>query len=531
MFYVDLALALDLAGKVFLSPPTTLIPDRPASAYVPNPEWLRDEIAAGRIRGTDLIEQMRGSLKPRWAAFDAHGDGFSRLSNIKAQSNAAVAAFHPPSRFDSVWSNLAFRLDVKLDTTARGGRVTAEELLTADDTNFATKLDRITDTPERAAEAIVMLRRIDDVLTRITVARRAAEATGRPLAEVLALYRREGSLCVFPSEASLLQGIPAWVRDNDPPKASQRARDPFPSEPSLIGLVDRPDFTYLTWLADPDKATGRAGGASIERYALATAFLVQSAGLDKVGGQWDPARIVDIFAKLSAEWWDLAGMAPGLRRAEREADARTRWETMEGELVLTRNFRGLSGSEPPVHKIAPRNPEALIAAALTEGVAFFDFHRKASTLTGTDTNKTFGPALTAARYNCHATPRLVPGLIVSALFSAQDRQSSPLWDAFKNDNAFLAFLKGVKEHARKGKTSAHRQSLQEEAASVALERVRPELGNWLLAGNNRDLLDDYIRTTGKDVWGGYAIKGSSPRTYAWSFVQLSNFYASIFPNG
>jgi hypothetical protein len=82
MYYVDLGISLNLAGKVFLSPPTTLIPDRPASAYVPNPEWLRDEIAAGRIRGKDLIEQMRASLKPRWEAFDDQGDGFTWLRNI-----------------------------------------------------------------------------------------------------------------------------------------------------------------------------------------------------------------------------------------------------------------------------------------------------------------------------------------------------------------------------------------------------------------------------------------------------------------
>ena len=352
---------------------------------------------------------------------------------------------------------------------------------------------------------------------------------------MLAFYRREGNLCVFPSQASVEQGIPAWVRDNEPPKESEKARDIFPSEPTLIGLIDCPDISYLTWLATKSKAEARAGSAPIVRQALATAFLVQPVGFDKIGGRWQPHPnpdfIIDEFAKLSAEWWDVAGMAPGRSRPQRETDARGRWATMEGELVLTRDFRGHSGSEPAVHRIAPRNPEVLLAAVLTEGVAFYDWHRKLSTLTGTATPKAFGPAFTALRYNCHATPRLVPGLIVSAMLNAQSRRRSRLWDRIKNDRPFLAFLKSVKLHARQGRTSTQRQNRQEDAASVGLELVKPELATWLAVDQNRDALDEFVRTTGKNKWGTYAIKGKSPRVYAWSFVQLRDFYETIFPTG
>jgi hypothetical protein len=510
-------------AKAAIADSRTIKPARPADAYLPTSQRLQQLIEAGSVDPKELIRSMREPIVLGW--------GTRRLADFDAlatarQHHLAMRSMAPPEQFKRKYTELTRRLALDQSIPAAGGSVAVRDLVEASGASFEAMLDRVTDTAEHARFAVEALRAFDDVVIRVRAARRAADATGQPIGDVMALYREEGDLCVFPSHGSIALGVPSGTS----------------TEGTLIFGAHRPDFSHLVWLADPDRATVEANGLEFKRYALCTAFFIQPIGADHIAGRVGP-RIVEDFAEWSAQNWIASGIVDGADLAARKADATERWNTLEAGLVLERT-RGHTGSEPEILKIAPESSEVLLAGVLAEGIAFFRALGNADNLMGRPTAQKLGPTLQAIRYNAQATPRLVPALIVSAILSATSGSGEERLKAAVKSPDLRPFLRSTREAMAK---TADDEWAQVEAAShvVGGERVLvDELATWLLAETPRpgstqadrhiDLLDRFIHTARTDRWSGY--QGGKPgeknhggmRSYGWHSRLLRDFFGRVF---
>jgi len=499
----------------------------PASAYVVTPERVRDGVAAGTIDAKALLLAALGSAELRWAALQREGLG--GLNDVEAHAAAAAAAM--PPRIEGIerkYGDFAHRLRIDLTTPGRGGAVAISDLAGAPAARFDELVDRVTDTPERAAQAIVNVRRFDEVLVRVRVARMVAEKTRVPPGDVLTLHREEGNLAVFPSDGVLQAGLPPVGGIDEPDRR----------EKTLIAQGHRPDITLLVWIADVAKAEHEALGVPLERYALATAFMTQPVGLDAVSGRFGvSADIVEAFAAFSAANWVAAGLADGGDPAARLDDARQRWHDLE-ELLVVRRTRGHSGAEPEAAIVVPGNEELFLAGILAEAIAFQLALRRADLYAGRPMPGPFADDLAAIRYNAQATPGLLRGLFASALLNATGaRRRGPLGQAAAADGPLMALLaetrramasatpgKGAQEAAQAGTMGR----VVFGADGVGRDVLDDRFATWLASGSNLRLLEEYVATRGAKAgqWTGYR----GLRSYGWHYRVLREFYRRVLPS-
>lgn len=519
----DIDMVFDKVRGLWVRADPTIEPKRPAAAYLPTHERVRDAFEAGTVDPKELIREFRGPVKVRLGGLSEQDVAAvvrpdpETLSPLERHSQA-MRGLTPPKYFKRKYVQLSRRLLLDQSTQGRGGRVAVRELVETEGATFEALLDRVTDTPEEAANAVAALRAFDDVLVRIGAARRAATATDRPIAEVLALYREEGDLPAYPSHESLELGVPSGVN----------------AEGNLVFGAHRPDFSNLVWLADPDRATIEANGVPFERFALATTFLIQPVGLDNVGGRIGPS-IVDAYVDWSTDIWIRAGAGEG-DLAARKAAARERWNTLEADLVL-KETRGHTGSEPKALRIAPRDPEALLAAVLADGAALFRALRDPSTLVGRPAGTLLGDTLGGVRYNSQGTRALPPAMLISAMLAVRRGAGDARLRA-----RITPALNALLDDTAAEMTKARNSEEQQEAQIRIVVQGHPQhvwvtvetLGTWLL--DNLELVEDFIHTARTGEWSGY--QGGKPgekghgglRSYAWHYRLMKDYFGRVFPS-
>jgi hypothetical protein len=502
--------------------PGNLAPGRVqhAEAYLPTPNQLRDDIAAG-LDAKTLIRAYLPEVTKHWD--DVNTVGLAELENIEAHAAAARnGPVRPVKGIRVKYEPLSFRLKLDLTTPARGGQVSARKIVTTSNGELDALLDRVTDTPDHAAQAVMALRRFDDVLIRVLSARQAAVLTKRPVAEALTLYREEGNLCVFPSKTSLDAGVPsaAPLDHNGRP------------ERTYIALLLRPNLSNLVYLADKTEANKAAGAASVEGLALASVFFTQTTGSDVIGGKWNPVdetKFVDFFGRWSSQNW-LAGEMVDLP-ASAEADARERWDLLKANLSV-KNLDGLSHTEPEALRVDPVDPVLMLGLVLTELVAFKRTLLNIDDLVGRP-SRPVGENLAAMRYNLQDNPSWALAVMVSAVRSVSaGRVSSPLRQAVNAEPKMKDVVKLARQKLADVKTyyDAHPEKTSRERSDAESEAqvdvaTQTDFLDWLLSGNNLQVMEDFLAGAPSPPWTSYP----TVRSYGWHHRRLKDFYSRVFP--
>jgi hypothetical protein len=520
----DLQARLELIRNVISGTGRGIAPASPASAYIPTKAQFRAGVESRDIDPKDVIRTMIDPIFERWVTLV--GQGLAGLDRI--EDHAASMSTSPVKPIPGMlikYGDLPYKLRLNARTDASGGKVRARDIVEASGAALTRLIRRVTDTAAHAADAVIALRRFDDVVIRVLAAREASRRSGRSVAEVLALHREEGNLCVFPSTDSLVLGVPsAAPEDSD-----------LGFEGTLIFIGDRPDMTNLVWLADATKATAGALGAPVERFALATAFFVQPLGGDVIGGKFRagtrPDSIIDAFAEWSAGNWVRGGQADGGDMAARRAEARGRWATLESHLTVTRT-RGFSGSEPEAIQITPDDQVEVLAGVLTEAVLFLYDQRRVESLLG-PTPKTFDENFWGVRYNFMDDPTHPAGLLLSALLNVADSSvDSALRDEIYKDTPLANGLRAALEHARHELAVRIDPTAKGAEFVQAAEAAQAGFKDWMLADDNLELVEIYVEQAPVDKsrdmlakWTGY----QGLRSYGWHLRRMKDFYSRVFP--
>ncbi len=311
-----------------------------------------------------------------------------------------------------------------------------------------------------ALEYLHELRELDDILIRMLSARSAADIAGVSLAEILALYRTEGNLGAVQPYKRLPGGLPAL----DDGLESSRLNSVKGSIPNIFRRV------YLT---DPSGFTDVDKKKAIQNDALFI-WLIQIAGLDIVAHRVksEPGDPLDELANWSKQHWDHKG--PTVTVASRKAH----WEDIAGDFEVEWIERDAadrlvvepfpqSGDKPstgsPTYvRVVPKDPERLIATALSEAALFMRMIGSADVFlfgvginglpVGHSPSKWIMPArLTYAIYNLYVSGPNSPRLhldggdfpyafVISAISHAHRSKKAihkPLRDEINNDDTIF----------------------------------------------------------------------------------------------
>jgi hypothetical protein len=501
--------------------PGNYAPSNPdAGAYLPTPNKLRDDIGAG-LDAKALIRTFLNEVSDHWDTLSTVG--LAHLETIESQAIAARnGPVFPIPGFRVKYEPLPFRLGLDVASPGRGGSVGAREIVTARDSRLDALLDRVTDTPEHAAQAVMALRQFDDALIRVLAARKAADTTGH-IAEVLTIYREEGNLCVFPSKSSLDAGIPSAA------PLDHKGRP----ERTFIKLIFRPNIQHLVYLAGKAEAEHAAGASSIEGLALATVFFTQTIGSDVIGGKWNPvdeSRLIDFYGRWSAENRVACAMTDETVN-NAAVEGRDRWDTLKENLSIT-ELPGPAAGDPPALRVDPVDPVELLAGVLPDGVAF----KRALV----DIDEVFGrPAptvrenLAAMRYNLQTNPDWALAVMISAVLSVSSgRSSSALRQAVASEPRLKPVIKLAREKLKAAKAYNRRHpELTPQQKNDNLSNAQAEAGkapdflDWLLSGNRLQVMELFLATAPYGPWKGYR----GPRSYGWHHRRLKDFYERVFP--
>jgi hypothetical protein len=547
--FTDLAGIFDaLRAGLPASTSEPLGPSRPAADYLPTQALLQQRIADGTVDATSLLLDMLLTVAPRWIEVQAGGIDELERVHVHAQAMAGTSVTVPPG-LDYRYNNYAFRLSLDVTASASGGAVAMRALAEADGSRLDSLLARLTGTAARAAEAVMALRRFDDVLIRVLAARRAEQDTGLPVARIVTLHRLEGNLCVFPSDASLELGVPSAAGVDIPAFGAGR-------EPTLINATMRPSFGHLVWLADEAAARAKAGTEDLPTFALSWAFMLQTIGGDRVASGLGVTPLIDHFSRWSTDNRMATGAAKPY--TSRLTEAQARWRALLDQLV-TKPVQPHDGSPgQQALRMAPRDPVAFLAGVLAEGAMYQEALGSGALLVGAPTALRVPEGLAAARYNWQATPEGTAATIYSALSAARTGGAGALRTAIRTDAAVTALLKNAANDvqtaraATRKRTKALPKREQDQEMNKAMRtvqsaaitvsppstpldpdyadsldqlRLRPEVRDWLLRDDHLERLGRYFDRAGTNVWFGYP----DVRRYGMTARRLHEFYARVFP--
>lgn len=442
---------------------TDLAPGAPAESFLPNRAGLLAALSSPGAR-TAHVTSYLGKVRLRWdplvldGTIAKLGRARTRDHTMKSDPTAVQPLAGLPQNDVAAFYD-RFALDLAGDNANRLGR----DLLLGTKT-----VAEVTGTAARAADAILNLRRLDDVLVRVLAARHAAVLTTTPLEWVLAMYRTEGDLNAPPSVDSLRDGVPSGTVD------------------AKTSLNPRPDLTHLVWLADPAHLAGMSD-AAIREFALLSWF-VQIGGLDEVGGLASPRA--DSFTTWSSANWIAVGLFPAAGAVSRTA-ARARWDSLLATLELS---RPAAGGVTAV-MVAPRDPRLLISGILQEAVVLQRRLGKAedlvSGLPAAHGLAPLTPGMSYLRY--HAGVEQFKAILVSAAIVASGTAGpryAPLRAAIRTDPALESLV------------DASRPLV---AAMTMAELVLewPTLEAWLRVGGHLALLGDFVESAPAGVWDSW----------------------------
>jgi len=349
----------------------TLNPVEKGESYLPSFAEL-----ATRLKGMNKFERQAFvtkylvEVRANWTRVEAAGL-IAKLDNARsAETQMKTSEVQPLSGFpkEKKTAPTVYRSNLMVDArdpappTELGRKLVTQEVtvdsVTESGHNAAEK-------GYNAAEAVMNLRRLNDVLVRMLSANRASEATKAPLSDVLAIYRAEGDLSSPPSTGSLAGGIPSGTSD-----ATTSINEPsmFFGRPDLNR--GNPDLHSLVVLYDRNAVSHyHLSDTEIQEMALREWF-VQIGGLDEVGHLMPLNQLQDLFASWSSENWLAAENASSAEQSVKDkarGDARTRWTNLLANVEIARDVKSRTGKSHAV-QATPKDPEILIAGILSEAV-------------------------------------------------------------------------------------------------------------------------------------------------------------------
>ncbi len=322
-----------------------LAPSERAEAYLPTPAKLRAALSNATERQRVVSDRL-AATRLRWNDLQAAGliGKLDQARVLDAQMRTDPQAPKPIIGFPGAEIRF-FHDKLLLDAAGPSANHLWRELIEGRST-----LAAVTRSAAEAEEAVMHLRRLEDVLLRVQAARDAAQLTASPLHEVLALYRVEGDLAAPPSESDITDGIPSGTDDAG----------------SSIDGPAMPDITHLVVLLHPGARLAGFIDLGIDadpeiRGAGLKYWFVQIAGLDVVGHQARDWR--SNFAAWSSVNWAAAGLAPPPGADHRKA-AEDRWDALVANMVLS----SAAGTVSSAVQIAPTDPRLMLAGILAEAM-------------------------------------------------------------------------------------------------------------------------------------------------------------------
>ncbi|MGH6938719.1 hypothetical protein [Hypericibacter sp.] len=491
------------------------IASRPVSDYLVTKERLVQNF---NVQGADparfLFDYIQ-TVRPRWTDLNANPTLMTQLGGLAAQQTATLqeAAGHSQLGDAAVLpiagvskngiSNFLFRLDLDQSIAiAGGGRVVVSQLVDQTvGTNF-TLLNPVTDTPQRAADAIMKVRAFDDSVIRFLAAEKAAATVGRPLADVMTMYRQEGGFAVYPGFDSVLAGVPSATTTYE----------------TFLGTRVLPDLTHLIWVGDPtDLDLSSRSDPRMVEYATATCLYVNLQGMDRLGSIFanndfstSPQPWIDIFAAISDAWWAGGGLTS---RVPALASGRQRWARSQAALKFKRPFLALDGQGPDGLLIAPADPVTFIALILLEGLGFYESFRQFADEREMIGSASFSTGMKYLCYNSQMDLAHIPAMMLSAAASAQVNRKPRYADLAARVNAdagLKALIKEVYDTAKKtnraGITIATWTMMCQErtlSSGPGDMIVEPRLKLWLSDDSNMRAVTDFMETASVNDWPGW----------------------------
>ena len=262
-----------------------LAPSERAAAYLPTPPKLRAALSNATERQRVVGERLAATRR-RWDDLQTAGliGKLDQARVLDAQMRTDPQAPQPILGLPGAEVRF-FHDKLAMDTEGQSANRLGRELIEGRST-----LAAVTGSAAKSEEAVMHLRRLDDVLLRIQAAGDAARLTASPLHEVLALYRVEGDLGAPPSQSELTDGIPSGTDDAS----------------SSIDAPAMPDITHLVILLHPGATVSGFIDLNVDtdpdiQGAGLKYWFVQIAGLDVVGHQ--PRDWRTKFAAWSSANW------------------------------------------------------------------------------------------------------------------------------------------------------------------------------------------------------------------------------------
>jgi hypothetical protein len=490
---------------------TRLQPAEEAAAYIPDVAELQDRLSAmtERDRHTFVLAFV-SVVRHQWHLADALGL-VSRLENIPTATRKM--ALNPVQPIAELPQNAPQVYGHKLQSNVSGSSGTrlGRQLVMGDIAPAA-----VAATPAAATNAIMSLRRLNDVLTRVLSAQATSQATGTPIEDVLALYRVEGDLAVPPGLASLEAGIPSGTTN-------------------AAALINpRPDFTHLVWLVAPEVVRDRNDPSrdladdSIKERAL-THWFVQLGGLDEVGLLPQPKQMN--FARWSSKnWLDANNTDPvSVYRVRAFYDAWNRWSAQIDNLEVRRLSSETASSRAVM--VAPKDPQLLISGILSESVMRHRAGGKLVNLLGAlpagAASPDLTPGLAYLQYN--AGQENFKRMLASAAVAAA-RTRGPRYGELRNEIAeglsvaviapLLSKLGKIGNQLDQSlpKDERDRLTVEQRALTVSVWSV---MVAWFMADPRRlQLLGDFVETASPTLWSSWTL----PRGNMSRYNVLRAFY-------
>lgn len=458
-----------VAVAAAVAPPPQFAPLLPSSRYLPTEAGLRRRLAGlDRPARRAEVEKYLAQVSTRWVSATADGI-VTLLAPIRVVEKAAlVSAPTVPVGLPVPAGNVvpsALREDLTLDSGF--GPALGRSLVTGALTPAQADLDG-----GLASQAIMGLRRLDDVLCRVQAAQRCATATGAELALVLALYRTEGALAMPPSDASIGDGIPSGTNG------------------ATTSLTPRPDISNLVWLANfnalPDLSTARAYGTA--------AFILQVAGLDVLFRPGVP--FVDWSRRV---WREATG-------TDNAAAALARKIALESGVVVVPGVVTVpAGIE--VYQGTLTDPIAYVSLVLGEGVQLLRSLRGSGDLFGPGPTLpaggpvVLGEGLAYLRYNLGDDQAR---LALTSALRAAARTTGPTWSALqariRNPPSLLSDADAAVRQADLLTAGLTRRDQKAERDRISSATVWPVLRPWCAQPGNLDALTDFVERASGAAW-------------------------------
>lgn len=467
----------------------------PTRRYLPTEAGLRARfLGMARPDRQAELDHYLTQVSARWAAASAAGVValLSPIRRVERDARAALPATPaglPVSPSAVVPAHL--RQDLALD--AATGPALGRELVAGRITTVQAARH-----PRTCAQAVVGLRRLDDVLCRMLTAQRCAAATGAELALVLALYRTEGALAMPPSTASIDAGVPSGTTD------------------AATSLVPRPDISHLVWLAN---VHALASVHVARRYGTA-AFILQVAGLDLF---FQPGFS---FQPWSRQVWHTAtGVDDAAGAVLREVGLSS------GVVVVPRSPAPPAPSGAEAYRGTVTDPVGYVALVLGEGVQLLRSLQDPADLLGAgpplrpDAPARLGEGLAYLRYNVGDDQARL--LLASALRAAAGTRG-PRWAALR---ALIATQPSLPSDVRAAQALASTLAagvtgadLKQRRAHVSAATVWPVMRSWCAAPGHLDSLTDFVERASWTEWStGWAM----PRANVARYRVLLAFYRRL----